>query len=119
MAYRNTTEEAQLCAKLADYCTRNDLQLMSADELLIEVGHASPHAKWLADFIAAWDATQNIGLQINIDSAQRELNSRSTQGEDVSLLRVCQETAQIVEVDEYACSHFDDRELCGEHYAGF
>lgn len=35
-------------------------------------------------------------LQCNINVAQRELDSRAAQGEDVSHLRVCQETAAIV-----------------------
>ena len=46
------------------------------------------------------DKRQKTALECNIDVAQRELDSRNAQGEDVSLLRVCQQTAQIVEVAE-------------------
>ena len=45
------------------------------------------------------DIRQKTALECNIDVAQRELDSRDAQGEDVSLLRVCQQTAQIVEVE--------------------
>ncbi len=41
-------------------------------------------------------------LQCNIDAAQRELNRRAAEGEDVSHLRVCQETAAIVRLDAKA-----------------
>jgi hypothetical protein len=34
--------------------------------------------------------------QLNIDAAQRELDSRAAQGESVSHLRVCQQTARII-----------------------
>lgn len=46
--------------------------------------------------------------ECNIDVAQRELDRRSAEGEDVSLLAVCQRTAQIVPVVEY--DPYDDRE---------
>lgn len=41
-------------------------------------------------------------LQLNIDAAQRELNRRDAEGEDVSHLRVCQQTAAIVPLDAKA-----------------
>lgn len=40
--------------------------------------------------------TKSEAHQLNIDAAQRELDSRAAQGEDVSHLRVCQKTAAIV-----------------------
>lgn len=40
----------------------------------------------------------NQAHQFNIDVAQRELDRRNAEGEDVSNLRVCQTTAQIVKV---------------------
>lgn len=40
--------------------------------------------------------TRSEALQCNIDAAQRELDGRAAQGEDVSRLRVCQRTAAII-----------------------
>lgn len=44
-------------------------------------------------------AGRDEALQLNIDAAQRELNRRAAEGEDVSHLRVCQETTAIVPLD--------------------
>lgn len=40
----------------------------------------------------------NQAMQLNIDAAYRELHSRDAQGEDVSMLRVCERTAKIVPI---------------------
>lgn len=40
--------------------------------------------------------SKDEALQQNIDAAQRELNRRFNEGEDVSRLRVCQETGAIL-----------------------
>lgn len=39
---------------------------------------------------------KHSALQLNIDAAQRELDRRNAEGEDVGAYRVCQETGRIV-----------------------
>jgi len=43
--------------------------------------------------------TPSEALQCNIDAAQRELDQRNAEGEDVSHLFVCQRTGQILMIE--------------------
>ncbi len=57
-----------------------------------------PADVYAASTLVPMQVAQRQALQFNIDAAQRELDQRDADGEDVSHLRVCQLTAAIVKV---------------------